>query len=214
MSAVPAASYLTEFASDREGSASPAFVPFGRRESVSRSAASAETAARTIEAARASGFASGEAAAKAVLEARHAEDRETWARKLEAERQAWVRAEGEMLAQRLAAGLAEIETRVAQATARVLEPFLRAELRRQVIADLQAQLETLLARDAGISVTIAGPADLLEQLRERLAGRLAGNAGEVTYLPNGEPDVRIIAGRTILETRLGAWAARIAEAVA
>ena len=98
---------------------------------------------------------------------------------------------------------------MAETTARVLEPFLRAELRRQAIADLRAELEVLLRKDAGIGISVAGPEDLLQALRDRLSGTSCA----VTYLANTEPDVRIAAGQTILETRLEAWAAKIAEAV-
>ena len=56
---------------------------------------------------------------------------------------------------------------------------------------------------------MTGPEDLLQALREQLSGK----ACAATYLPSGEPDVRITAGQTILETRLGAWAAKIQEAL-
>ena len=56
---------------------------------------------------------------------------------------------------------------------------------------------------------MTGPEDLLQALR----GELSGKAWAATYLPSGEPDVRITAGQTILETRLGAWAAKIEEAL-
>jgi hypothetical protein len=212
MSALPAAAYLTDFRGEREVAAGPSFVPFGRNDGAGRGAAPADTMSQRIEAARASGFADGEAAAGATLEARLAQERDAWTRELESERQAWTQGQAERLAQRLAAGLGEVEARIAQTAARVLEPFLQAELRRQAIADLQAELQTLLARDAAVSVSIAGPADLMDALRDRLADRFPGHA--VTYLPGSEPDVRITVGQALLETRLAAWAARLKEAVA
>jgi hypothetical protein len=124
-------------------------------------------------------------------------------------RQGWVADEGEKLAQRLSAGLGELEARVAETTARVLEPFLQAELRRQAIAALRAELEAVLSREPGIEVGVTGPEDLLQALRDGLAGR----ACAATYHPSGEPDVRITAGQTILQTRLAAWVARIEEAL-
>jgi hypothetical protein len=209
MSAVPVASYLTDFRNDRDIAAGPAFVPFGRSGSMERSPVEDNTLSAQIEAARASGFADGEAAGKALFEARLEQERDAWTRRLEAERQAWAHAEAEKLAQRLTAELKEVEGRIAQATARVLEPLLQRALREQAIADLQAELHTLLAKDAGIAVSVAGPPDVLEALRNQLDG----TAPNIAYVPNGEPDVRITAGQTILETRLAAWAARIREAV-
>lgn len=194
MSAVPAASYLMDFAGD------------GRRHG-GGPAGAADIAAR-IEVARAGGFESGKAAASATLQARLEEQRAAFAGQLAAERKAWVEEEAHQLAQRLAASFAELEARIAEATARVLEPVLRAELRRQAIADLRADLE-LLTADAGIAVSVAGSEDLLQALR----GALSGGGRAVTYVPNGEPDLRITAGQTILETRLAAWAAKIEEAV-
>jgi len=194
MSAVPAASYLTEFGRDGE-------APLRRRNGE-------DTSAR-IDAAHASGFESGKAAAMAALEARLEGERASFAQQRASERQAWVAEEAEKLAQRLSAGLGELEARIAETTARVLEAFLRAELRRQVIAALRADLEALLSQESGISVSVTGPEDLLQALRDQLSGK----ACAATYLPNGEPDVRITAGQTILETRLGAWAAKIGEAV-
>jgi hypothetical protein len=194
MSAVPAASYLTEFGRDGEAAL--------RRRSAD------DTSAR-IDAAHASGFESGKAAAMAALEARLEDQRASFARQQASERQAWVAEEAEKLAARLSAGLGELEARIADTTARVLEPFLRAELHRQVIAALRADLEALLTKEPGISVSVTGPEDLLHALRDQLSGK----ACAATYLPNGEPDVRITAGQTILETRLGAWAAKIQEAL-
>jgi hypothetical protein len=56
---------------------------------------------------------------------------------------------------------------------------------------------------------VTGPEDLLQALRDQLAGK----ACAATYLPNSRADVRITVGQTILETRLGAWAAKIQEAL-
>jgi hypothetical protein len=199
MSAVPVASYLIEFGSDGDAVSDPASPP---------PLGSDDTLAR-VEAAHASGIESGKAAALAALDARLEEQRALFARQLACERQAWAVQEADKLAARLAAGLGELEARLAEATARVLEPFLRAELRQQVIADLRAELEVLLTKEPGLSVSVAGPEDLLHALRDQLSGR----ACAVTYQPNGEPDVRITAGQTILETRLETWAAKIEETV-
>ena len=209
MSAVPAANYLTDFRRERHVTAGPSFVPFGHHE---RQSATAQTVsgADLIEAARANGFADGETAARAVLEARLAQEREAFARQLESERRAWAYAEAEKLTQRLTSGLREMETRIAQSAARALEPLVQQGLRQQVIAQVHSELVTLLAKDAGIAVSVAGPADLLAALRERIGDSI----GAVTYAPDSEPEVRVTAGHTILETRLATWAARIKEAIA
>ena len=210
MNAVSVASLLSEFGGEAHARPQAGFTPFGRG---GGGAGNAEALSERMEAARASGFADGEAAAKAALELQLAQEREAHACELAAERQAWASGEGRKLAEQLAAGLGEIEAGIEQAAARVLAPVLQAELRRHALAELQVELDVLLTKDAGISVTISGPEDLLESLRKGLAERLPGKASAVICRPSAEPEVRIAAGQTVLETRLAAWAARIEEAI-
>ena len=91
--------------------------------------------------------------------------------RLAAERQEWATSIGEELANRLLAAVKEFEGRVAETTARILKPFVAAELHRQAIAELQASLDALLATDSGVSLDISGPADVLEVLRQQLVGQ-------------------------------------------
>jgi hypothetical protein len=214
MSAMPVAPFLSEF-----GGAAPAhrdalFAPFGSEAGAAGNPTRAGSAVDRIEAARASGFASGEAAARAALEAAVVGLGEQHARELAAAREAWVRGEADKLAHQLAARLEDLETRIADATARVLAPLLQAEVARQAIADLNSELARLLANAADVSVSISGPEDLLEALRVRLADQLAGKTVSVDYRQSEGTDVRIVAGQTVLESRLGVWAAKIREALA
>jgi hypothetical protein len=94
--------------------------------------------------------------------------------------------------------------------ARVLKPFVGAALRRQAMADLVQSLKVLLARDGAAAVSVCGPPDLLEVLQARLEGSIA----DVTYHPDEGCDLRVTVGNTLLETRLGAWIAKIGEAAA
>ena len=103
----------------------------------------------------------------------------------------------------------EFEGRVAETTARILKPFLAAELHRQAIAELQSSLDMLMATDSGVSLSISGPADVLEALRQQLSGKTA----TVTYTPSDDCDVRIVAGSAALETRLKDWMAKLDEAM-
>ncbi len=200
MSATPAAKYLTEFGPGANRSAL-AFV--------GRSIGHADDEAARIAEAHASGVESGKATALASIEAKLEEQRTQFARQLEAERAVWAKQEGQRLGAQLTAGLGTLEAQIGDATARVLAPFLDAQLCRQAVAGLRAELDVLLAKDAGLSVSIAGPEDLLEALRKDLADR----AGSVTYVAREDCDVRISADQTLLETRLAAWKAGIEEAV-
>jgi hypothetical protein len=201
MSAVPVASYLTEFGACDDVAPPPA--------APERDAEATDDMAARLEAAHAKGLESGEAAAMALLEAKLQEQQAAFAHQLAGEREAWVAREAEALAARLDAGLRELEARIADCAARVLAPILTAELRRQAIVGLRAELDTLLEREPGLGIAISGPEDLMHALRDHLAGKSCA----VTCTPWAEPDVRVTAGATVLETRLGAWAAQLEEAL-
>lgn len=201
MNAVPAARYLTDFGAD--GDARPPHA--GGKAPVKDDAAAL---AAQIDDAFSRGVDAGRSAAEGEFEAKLEEQRVEFAGQLEAARQEWAAGTGEMLANSLLGALQDIEKRVAETTARILKPFLATELHRQAVAELQANLETLLAADSGISLAVSGPADVLDALREQLAAKPIA----VTYTPGDDCDVRIVAGQSTLETRLKGWLAKLDEA--
>jgi hypothetical protein len=203
MSVVPIAAYLAEFGCNRSEPAAAASEPR------SPGRTSPEELAAKLDEAHQRGFESGQRAALAVLEEKLQEERAAFARQLAAERRNWEVREADVLAERLAEGLRELQTKIAETTARVLAPVLKADVRRQAMEELMAELETLLNKTAGVAVTIAGPEDLASPLRERFSAR----GCDITYLPNNEPDVCITVDQTVLETRLGSWARKIEEAL-
>lgn len=200
MSAVPAARYLADFGVGADGRSTQLGGAGPQR---------GESAAAKLEEAFARGKEEGLAEARAEGEARLEEQRNIFAEELAAARQDWVASTGEEIARRLEAALAEFESRVAETTARILKPFIAEGLQRQAFAELRANLEALLATDAGAAIAISGPADVLEALRQQLAGR----ATNVTYTPSDDCDVRVVAGHATLETQLKNWLARLEEAV-
>jgi hypothetical protein len=201
MSAVPAARYLADFGADGDVRAPRA----GGSAPVKNDSA---TAAAKIDEAFARGIDDGRAAAESEFEAKLEEQRAEFAAQLAAERQEWAAATGEELANRLVAAVQEFEGRVAETTARILKPFLAAGLHRQAIDELKSSLDMLMANDSGASLSISGPADVLEALR----GQLAGKTATVSYTPSDDCDVRIVAGPAVLETRLKGWMAKLDEA--
>ena len=200
MSAVPAARYLADFGAGADQRP----VRAGGTD-----ASKAENAAAKLEEAFARGLETGRAEAHAEGEAKLEEQRNEFAEQLAAARAEWAASIGEELGNRLGAALTEFESRVAETTARILKPFLAEELHRQAVAELQGNLESLLATDSGAALAISGPEDLLDALRQQLAGR----ATNVTYAPNDECDVRIVAGQATLETQLKGWLAKLDEAL-
>jgi hypothetical protein len=162
-----------------------------------------------IDEAHAKGFESGKAAAEAQMAAKLEEREVAHRQELSSARAAWVQLESGALAEQLARGLQELEARLAEATARILRPFLGAELQRRAIADLVESLTALRAQEKAATICISGAADLLEALRAQLAGKV----DNVDYRPSQSCDMHVTFGQTVLETRIGAWMARIEEAM-
>jgi hypothetical protein len=202
MSAAPIARYLLELDAGDDARATPAWRP-------SAAKLSAASKATMVEEAHAKGFESGKAAAGAQI-AGKLEERDALHRKeLASAREAWTQLESGRLAEQLAKGLQELEARLADTTARILKPFLTAELHRRAIADLAESLTALRAQEKAAGIAVSGTADLLEALRARLEGKL----DNVIYHASQACDVRVTVGQTVLETRVGAWMARIEEAL-
>jgi hypothetical protein len=202
MNAAPIAHYLLELGAADGPLASASGVRVGGPPKTARPT--------PLEEAHAKGFESGKAAAEAQL-AGKLEEREALHRSaLAAAREAWTSEESSLLAEQFAKGLQDLEARLADAAARILKPFLAAQLQKRAVADLADCLAVLRARDEAAAICVAGAPDLLEALRCRLGGSL----GNITYRPDTASDVRVAVGQTVLETRIGAWMARIEEAVA
>lgn len=201
MSAVPAARYLTDFGADSDARAHNGVArPSSKDDSAAAAAKLDEAFARGVD----DGRAAAETEFEASLEAQRAE----FAAQLASEREEWAAGIGAELANRLVAAVKEFEVRVADTAARILKPFLAVEVHRQAIAELQASLDVLMATDADVSLSISGPADILDALRQHLAGKTAA----VTYTPGDDCDVRIVAGQAVLETCLKNWMAKLEEA--
>jgi hypothetical protein len=200
MNAVPAARYLADFGTGAEGAplrAGGAGPPKG------------DNQAAKLEEAFARGLEKGRAEAGSEYEAKLEEQRSQSAEELAAARAEWAASVGEELGNRLGTTLGEFESRVAETTARILKPFLGQAMHRQAVAELRANIETLLAADAGAVIAISGPADVLDALQRQLSGR----ATNVTYTPSDDCDVCIVAGQATLETQLKGWLAKLDEAV-
>jgi hypothetical protein len=154
--------------------------------------------AAEIDAAFARGVEHGQAAARASLEAKLASQQRQFDLQLAAEREARALEAGK-LAAALAAGLASLEQRIADSVGRLLRPFLAARVHAEALAELRAALTTLLQKEPGIALRIAGPEQLLAPLRANMP------QGAISYVANGDCEVRVSANDTVLETRLGAW---------
>ena len=197
MSAVPAARFLADFGVPAD--ASPAGAQADEN--------SAASVAAKLEEAYGRGLLTGRATAAAQFNVKLNEQRTTFAAELAAERQKWSEEAGQALTNQLYAAVADFETRIAETTARILKPFVEAGLRQQAIAELQANLNALVMADPGVGLHISGPADVLEAV----AAQLADKTITVTYVPNDDSEVKIVAGPATLETCLRGWMDRLEE---
>ncbi len=154
-----------------------------------------------LAAARESGRAEGVEATRAEAAGELEQARREFQAQLAAERQKWLREEGEALASNLATALQQIEDRLAECVTRILRPFIIESLRRQMIAELVEHVGSLVASHATMAIKIAGPADLLAVLQEKLSGLPVA----IDYERDLGVDVRVVAEETMIETRLKAW---------
>lgn len=156
--------------------------------------------------AHAKGLEEGRAAVEAAWSEKLEEQRLFHEKQLSVERLTWASREAEKLEQQLTAGLARLQTQIADTVADLLKPFLIGAARRDAIDALARTLETMLSE--GATVEISGSEDLLRVLREKLSGKNVA----IVFTPADSPEVRATAGQTILETQLGMWIAKVEEA--
>lgn len=194
MTAIPLARFLVDFGTDVDRNADGA-----RAESVSN-AKMAESHAR--------GYAEGKAAAEAAFAPRLEAQQIDFEQRLAAARKSWADAEGVALSDALVRAMKDLEARLAETTARILQPFLEADICRTAVAELATAIDAVLARDKAARIEITGPDDLLGALRVRLADK-----SSATFASSETCDIRVSIDQTVLETRLGAWMAAIEEAV-
>lgn len=196
MSPVPAARFLEDFgAEDASGSTAV------RRD--------APPASDPIEEAYARGVEAGRAAAQAEHEAKLASQQTLFAKRIELERQKWIVGVAARFADTLTAGMRDMEMRIVDTTARILRPFVEAELHAKAVAELQASLGALLAAEPGVSLHIKGPGSILAVLEKQLANKQPAATFEIIE----DIDVRITAGQAVLETCLGEWLSKLKEAM-
>ncbi len=166
-----------------------------------------DQAAGMVDDAFARGEQAGRAAAMAELGEKLAEAQAGSEERLAAEQQRWRSEHADELAARLSSGIEELESRVAVSVARVLTPFVAAELRTEMVDALSASIRTLLSGGAKAALQIRGPEDLLAGLREKLGPIPVA----IEWEESRDADVRVVADQTTIETEIQKWIDRFAE---
>jgi flagellar biosynthesis/type III secretory pathway protein FliH len=147
------------------------------------------------------GYAEGLEAARAEAAAEREGAERAFEERLAAERQKWSVEQSEVLTENLGAAIRQMQETLAECVGQVLRPFVIDLLRKQMLADLVEAISSISAAHEGIAIRIAGPADLLNCLKETLAALPLA----VDYEPAEGVDVHVTADQTVIETRLRAW---------
>jgi hypothetical protein len=125
--------------------------------------------------------------------------------RLAAERENWAREESETLCEKIQAAFVAVESNIAGCVARILRPIVVDTARPKIVDVLSETVGVLMRGQRCPMLSISGPEDLLTALRERLSHFSA----TFEYALNEAVDVQIIAGETVIESQLSAFAACI-----
>jgi flagellar biosynthesis/type III secretory pathway protein FliH len=113
------------------------------------------------------------------------------------------------LSETVANGFAEIETRIAEAVARVLKPLLLQGVQKQIIEELSENVARLTRTGSVSLLKVRGPERLLSQLKDKIQHL----AVEVEYIEEGGVEISVAAGSTEIRSELASWARLIEDLV-
>jgi hypothetical protein len=200
MMAQPAGLYLTRF--DTVTPASPSLDLTATQDlSPLWTAEPEEDREALLAAAHQAGRAEGVEIARAAAALEREQARRDFDVQLAAEREKWLREEGDLLKEKLAIALQQMEETISQCVGQILRPFIVDSLRRQMLGELVAHIASMAASHDEMTMKITGPADLLAALKEKLAEVPLA----IAYEQADCVDVRVVAAQTMIETRLRAW---------
>ena len=146
----------------------------------------------------------GLAEARIEAEAQLVRQSQASAEALEQARQTWADEVSARLSAQIPEALQALGESLADATGRLLRPFLESEMRDAASRALIDQIRPLIAGEDGVLIRVSGPAILLETLRHVFPAGCA-----VEFVENDATDVSSVAGETAIETRIEAWVARL-----
>ena len=105
------------------------------------------------------------------------------------------------LAETLNNGFAELERRVAQAAAQLLQPLLEKEIAKKIVDELAENVARLARGDGVRLIKARGPEKLLSLLKSRVAPL----AVEVEFVEEDGVEIVVATPATEIRTELGAW---------
>ncbi len=150
------------------------------------------------------GLAEGMEKAREACEAAIARKEEDCKYRLDQARQTWAEIQAAVLAQQTAAAIENLKNEIGDVVARILRPLVERRLVEEALAKLAIEIGKLISDDDAIRLKICGPSDLVSQLSTQIPSNIA-----VTTIAGDYPEVTVFANKTMIETRLNEWLARI-----
>lgn len=99
----------------------------------------------------------------------------------------------------------QLQAKIADVTARVLEPFITNVVQRQAAASFVERLSSIITDTRRPAVRISGPSDLIEMVRSQIGAK----SGSVELRVEAVPEVSIVVDQIVLETQVKIWADRL-----
>ncbi len=150
------------------------------------------------------GFTEGSAHAKSACDAALTRREEECKLRMEAARKSWSETEGAALAAQITTAASALKADIADSIARILRPLVAQKLAAEALAKLASEIENLLSHDDAIHFKVSGPPDLVFELRKHIRPNAV-----VSVVAGDKPEVTVCANKTVIETRLSEWLARI-----
>jgi len=124
---------------------------------------------------------------------------------LAVQRGIWVEQEALQLSSQIDDAIGNLESLLSEKAARILASVIPEALRQNAIAEFNEALGTILSGKAATLLKVAGPEDLLNAVKARIALR----DDVVEFVPSDTAEVTLVAGDTTIQTQLSAWAERL-----
>jgi len=144
-------------------------------------------------------------AARERLEQALKGEQDRYREELAVQREIWVEQEAQQLSMQIATAIGNLEAVLSERIARILASVIPEALRQSAITEFTEILGVMLSGEAGALLKVSGPSDVLAAIK---AG-LGAHDGAVEFSPSDAVEVTLIAGDTIVQTQVGAWAERL-----
>jgi len=124
---------------------------------------------------------------------------------LAVQRGIWVEQEALQLSSQIDNAIGNLESLLSEKAARILASVIPEALRQNAIAEFNEALGTILSGKTSTLLKVAGPEDILNAVKARIALR----DDVVEFVPSDTAEVTLVAGDTTIQTQFSAWSERL-----